>query len=170
MNVLDIILIIPFIPGLIRGLSKGFLEQVLSLAGIVLGVWLAYRFSAPVGEQIAKHITLSDTMLHLVAFGSVLLIVLILVMMLSSLLSGLVNKTPLEWLDKALGFVFSCCVTALLVGLCIILFDTLNDKFQLVNPSVLEESMLYEPLRQLGYFVFPYLKQLFTQPEVATVV
>ena len=38
MATLDIILLICFIPGIIRGISKGFLEQALSLAGIVLSV------------------------------------------------------------------------------------------------------------------------------------
>ena len=46
MATLDIILLCCFIPGIIRGLSKGFLEQALALAGIVLSVWAAFHFSA----------------------------------------------------------------------------------------------------------------------------
>ena len=45
MNTLDIVILLLFIPGIIRGLSKGFLEQAISLAGVVLSVYLAYRFS-----------------------------------------------------------------------------------------------------------------------------
>ena len=41
MNTLDIILLILFIPGVIRGLTKGFLEQAVSLAGIFISVYLA---------------------------------------------------------------------------------------------------------------------------------
>ena len=52
MNTLDIILLILFIPGLIRGMSKGFIEQAVSLVGIVLSVYLAFRFSS--GSRITS--------------------------------------------------------------------------------------------------------------------
>ena len=41
MNVLDIIILLLFLPGIIRGLTKGLIEQAVSLAGIVASVWAA---------------------------------------------------------------------------------------------------------------------------------
>ena len=45
MNPLDIILLICFLPAVIRGLSKGFLEQAICLVGLFVSVWAAFRFS-----------------------------------------------------------------------------------------------------------------------------
>ena len=52
MNVLDIVLIILFIPAIIRGISKGFIEQVIALASLFLSAWLAYLFADKVGTWL----------------------------------------------------------------------------------------------------------------------
>ena len=46
MNTLDIVILLLFIPGIIRGITKGFLEQAISLAGIVLSVYRALLLPA----------------------------------------------------------------------------------------------------------------------------
>ena len=66
----------------------------------------------------------------------------------------------LGWLNKVLGLAFALCTTALVIAIVIILFDTVNVKFELVKSSILQDSVLYGHLRDFGYFVFPYLKQL----------
>jgi hypothetical protein len=52
-------------------------------------------------------------------------------------------------------------VNALAIGVFIILFDTVNVKFGLVKPEILDGSIVYTSLRDLSYLVFPYLKELF---------
>ena len=56
---------------------------------------------------------------------------------------------------------FALAVNALVIGVFIILFDTVNLKFGLVKPEVLDGSIVYSSLRDLSYLVFPYLKGLF---------
>lgn len=56
MNVLDIVLIILFIPAIIRGISKGFIEQVIALASLFLSAWLAYLFADKVGTWLSAYI------------------------------------------------------------------------------------------------------------------
>ena len=64
MATLDIILLICFLPGIIRGISKGFLEQALALAGVVLSVWAAFRFSGLVATWLKPYADLSETTLN----------------------------------------------------------------------------------------------------------
>ena len=63
MTTLDIILLVCFIPGIIRGISKGFLEQALALAGIVLSVWAAFHFSNLVSGWLRPFLSVSETVL-----------------------------------------------------------------------------------------------------------
>ena len=63
--------------------------------------------------------------------------------------------------DKILGLVFALAVNALVIGVFIVLFDTVNLKFNLVKPEVLDGSIVYTTLRDLCYIVFPYLKSFF---------
>lgn len=160
MNSLDIVILLLFIPGIIRGLSKGFLEQLISLGGIVLSVYLAYKFSDFACNIIKDYITVSETVLHVIGFAAVLIAVLLVIVLLAKLVTKVAEMASLGWLNKTLGLVFSLAVTALVIAVLIILFDTVNVKFELVNSPVLQESVLYGHLKDLGYFVFPYLKQL----------
>ena len=161
MTTLDIILLICFIPGIIRGISKGFLEQALSLAGIVLSVWAAFKFSALVCSWLKPYLSLSETTLSVVAFALILIAVCLAVLVVARLLTKVLEMSMLGWLDKVLGLAFALVINALLLGVFIILFDTLNLKFGFVKPEVLDASIVYTTLRDLCYLVFPYLKAFF---------
>ena len=161
MATLDIILLICFIPGIIRGLSKGFLEQALSLGGIFLSVWAAFKFSTVVCGWLKPYLSLSETTLSVVAFALILVAVCLAVLIVAKLLTKVLEMSMLGWLDKVLGLAFALVVNALLLGVFIILFDTLNLKFGFVKPEVLDASIVYTTLRDLSCLVFPYLKAFF---------
>ena len=72
MATLDIILLCCFIPGIIRGLSKGFLEQALALAGVVLSVWAAFHFSNLVCSWLKPYLDVSETTLNVISFAIIL--------------------------------------------------------------------------------------------------
>lgn len=162
MNLLDIILLVLLIPGTIRGISKGFLKQAISLVGVVLAVYLAYHFSEPVCVWLDKYINVSETVLHVIGFAVMLLGVLMAVMIVAKLFTRVADMASLGWFNRVLGFIFSLAVSAVIISVLIILFDTVNTKFELVKTPVLNDSVLYGHLRDLGYWIFPYLKELLT--------
>ena len=161
MATLDIILLICFIPGIIRGISKGFLEQALALAGVVLSVWAAFRFSGLVCTWLKPYLDLSETTLNVVSFFLILVAISLVVLLVAKLLTKVLELAMLGRLDKTLGLVFALAVNALVIGLFIVLFETVNLKFHLVNPETLDQSIVYTTLRDLCYLVFPYLKSFF---------
>ena len=161
MATLDIILLVCFLPGIIRGLSKGFLEQALALAGIVLSVWAAFRFSGLVATWLKPYVDFSETTVNVIAFALILVVMSLVVLLVAKLLTKVVEMAMMGWLDKTLGLVFALAVNALVIGVFIVLFDTINVKFNLVKPEVLDGSVVYTTLRDLCYLVFPYLKSFF---------
>lgn len=170
MNVLDIVILILFLPGIIRGVSKGFIEQAVSLAGIVASVWMATRFSSIVCEKLKDYINVSETVLSIISFIIILVAVSIVVLLIAKLITGLIKMANLSWVNRLLGFIFAIALSAVVIGLVIILFDTVNVKFELVKSPVLTESVLYGALKDLGYAVFPYLKELFNTAAPAATV
>lgn len=160
MNTLDIIILICFLPGIIRGLSKGFLEQAVSLVGMVLSVWCAFKLRGVVCEAIAPHLEMSETLLNVVAFALILIGVSVLALILAKLFTKLVELMMLGWINRLLGALTSCLVTLVVLGVVIVLFDTVNVKFGLVNSPLLSESVLYEGIKNLANLAFPYMKQL----------
>ena len=72
MNTLDIIILLCFVPALISGISKGFIEQAIALVSLVLGAWLAYRFSALVSSWLEPVLEVSETALNVISFAAIL--------------------------------------------------------------------------------------------------
>ena len=94
MNALDIVILLLFIPGIIRGISKGFIEQAVSLAGIVASVWMAFKFSSLVSEKLSAYINVSDTVLKIVSFIIILIVVSIVVLLIAKLLTVRAVRRP----------------------------------------------------------------------------
>ncbi len=160
MSTPDIIILLCFLPALIRGVMKGFIEQAVALVSLVLGAWLAFKFSTVVGEWLQPFFKVSETVMHVISFAVIMIAVVLVLFVIGKLLTGISKIVMLGWLDRLLGLVFALLIAGLLVGIGIILFDTLNAKFELVDNAILDEAVLYSPLRDIAYTVFPYLKEL----------
>ena len=161
MSTLDIIILVCFVPAIVTGIQRGFIAQVVSLISIILGIWLAFHFSEMVCEWLRQYLpNLSETILNIVGFVLILAVVALLLHLVGKLILRLFKAVDLGWLNWILGLVFSLLKAALVIGLVLVLFDTLNLKFELVKPETLDQSVLYAPLRDAAYKVFPYLKAL----------
>ena len=115
MATLDIILLVCLLPGIIRGLSKGFLEQALALVGVVVSVWAAFQFSNPVSALLKPYLSVSETVLSVISFALVLVVVALAAVLLGKLLTKLLELAMLGWLDKTLGLVLALAVNALAI-------------------------------------------------------
>ncbi|MBQ8838548.1 MAG: CvpA family protein [Bacteroidales bacterium] len=162
MNILDIILLVCFIPAVIQGLRKGFIAQAISIVSIILGVWASARFANVVSAWIAQYLTASDQILKIVAFALILVAVFLVLGAIGKLLEATFKLVMLDWVNKLLGMVFAMLKTALIVGLVIMAFNSLNETFHFVKDAVLQESVMYPPLKKAAYEIFPYLKDMLT--------
>lgn len=161
MNTLDIILLLLFIPGIVHGLAKGLMEQAVSLVGIALGAWLAYKYYAAAGAWLGSFWKASETVLNIAGFAAVLLLSFAVVMLLAKLVTKLLDMASLGWINRVLGLLLSILVTALSLGLLILAFEALNGQFEFVKDSkLLEESTVYPLLKDFAQTAFPFLKQI----------
>jgi membrane protein required for colicin V production len=162
MNTVDIILLICFIPAIIQGLRKGFIAQAISIVSIVAGIWASARFADMVTAWASQYIAASEQVLKIVAFAIILIAVFVVLGLLGKLLEGVFKLVMLGWLNKLLGVVFAFLKTALIVGLVIIAFTSINESFHLVDNSVLNQSVLYPQIKKLAFEAFPYVKDILT--------
>ncbi len=162
MNILDIILLICFIPALIQGFRKGFISQVIAIISIIAGVWMSARFANVVSCWLGNYIQGSEQVLRVVAFAIIIIVVIAALTLLGKLLEGMIRLVMLGWVNKLLGVLFSLLKTGLIVGLVIMAFCSLNDTFKFVSEDILNSSVLFPPLRSFANSVFPYLKELIT--------
>ena len=160
MNIIDIIILVGCIPALIQGIRKGFISQTVSLVSLVVGAWLAFKFSAPLGEWIKDYLEFPGAIIHIVAFALILLAVTVVLNLLGNMIERIVKFVMLGWMDKLLGAAFSLLKAVLLLGLLLILLDTLNSTLPIIPAKVFEGSVLHDPVKNIAETVFPYLKEL----------
>ena len=159
MGTLDIILLICFIPAIVRGIQKGFVEQLVAIVALLLGAWLAFKFSTPLSTWASGFISLEPKVLQVVSFIVIVVLAVLILNLLGKLITSTLKVASLSWVNRLLGLVFALLKAALVIGLLIYLFDSLNDKWSLINPDTLNESIVYSTLRTGAENVFPYLKE-----------
>ena len=166
MNTLDIIILICFIPAVIRGLRKGFIEQAIALISIVLGGWLAYKFSSQVSIWLQPYLDMSETVLNVVSFALIVLVVVLALFLLGRLLTGIVKLVLLGWLDRLLGLLFAIFKAAIIIGLVITLFDSLNSHLPLIKQETLDSSVVYNAIKGFTSKIFPFVENFIQQHNV----
>lgn len=161
MSILDVILLICFIPALIQGLKKGFISQVISIVSLIAGVWMSFEFSTAVSAWLAQYVEASEKLLKIASFAIIMIGVFIILGIVGKSLEGILKFIMLGWLNRLLGVVFAFIKTGLVIGIVIILFNSLNNSLNLVSEETLAQSVLYPPLKDMAYTIFPYLKEIF---------
>ncbi|MBO4817518.1 MAG: CvpA family protein [Bacteroidales bacterium] len=163
MNALDIIILLCFIPAIIQGVRKGLVCQIFDIVSVIAGAWLSYRFSGLLCKYAAPYIEASEALMHVIAFTVIMIAAVLIFRLIGKGVEAVVKLVLLGWLNKLLGVVFAVLKTGLILGILIILFNTVNAQFGIVKEEVLSSSVLYEPLKNAAYSVFPYFKELLTK-------
>ncbi|MBO9444871.1 CvpA family protein [Ruegeria sp. R14_0] len=110
--------------------SRGFLREVLAIAGWVAAAVLAFIF-APQAVPLVKEIPVVGDFLRdscelsvITGFAAVFAVALIIVSIFTPLFSSLVQRSALGGLDQALGFFFGIARGILLVAIAFFVYDT----------------------------------------------
>jgi membrane protein required for colicin V production len=102
MNLLDLVIIATMIFLLIRGIFRGFFMEVGSLAGVILGVWLANHYQPQMTNYLKAYLP-SSNYLPIISFAVIFVIVLVLCNLLGWSLKMIVKKAFFGWADRTLG-------------------------------------------------------------------
>ena len=122
MSVLDIIFIIIAIVIVVRCIMRGFVEEFLSMAAIILGFAGAVFLSGPIGKIVETYFGLSMWS-HIIAFLGCFIGIYIIIKILEGVIHRIFDKLNLERLDKALGFVLGLLEAFLVVAILIFILS-----------------------------------------------
>ena len=65
-------------------------------------------------------------------------------------------------MNRLLGLVFGVLKVALILGLVILLFETLNSSLHIVKPEATADAVVYNALKNAANAIFPILKSFVT--------
>lgn len=164
MNVVDIILLVLFIPAVIRGIHKGFIEQIIAVASLFLSAYLAYLFADRVGTWLSAYIEgVSKEVLYIISFVIIIIVTVLLLRLLARLLSSIISTISLGWLNSALGVLLSLLFTTLVIGVVLMAFNSLNTSTFHIDTSLIESSMVYQWIAKITDSLFPFIEDIFSQ-------
>lgn len=156
MNIIDILVGLVLVLCVWSGWRSGILVQLSGIVGIVVGAWVAYRFSHAIGRWLDLEEMPSEALFVLVLVG-----VLVCVILLCQLVTRLLKAGGLAGPLRLLGAVFAGAKGILLLGLALVALEAampwLSAKNRASFGKTLKEARSYALLKEVGTFVFPYL-------------
>ncbi|NCE72552.1 CvpA family protein [Odoribacter sp. Z80] len=145
MSYIDIIILLFLLYGAYRGFSRGLIVEVATLAGLVLGVYMAVRYSSYTENFLRDFLNFSSRYISYVALAVTFILVVILVYIVGKLLTKLVDIISLGLVNKLLGTALGVAKYFLIVCVLLLVTDALNEKFQFISEETRQKSLLFYP-------------------------
>ena len=162
MNYLDIAILAVLGAFLLKGAWRGLLRECCSVAGLLVGGFLALSCHESLGQLLAESFRFPKTLAWIAAFLALFLISVIFFGVLGFLLSKFVKLLFLGGFNHVAGGVFGLGEGALLVAI-LLFVATMNGAPRFLQP-LLKESQLAPPFVELGQYAFEASRRLFSEP------
>ena len=156
MNTIDLIVCLVLLVAVWCGFRRGVILQVCSLAGIVLGIWLAARYGAEVGALLH----LEERFAAAGGFVTVLVVVILAVALLGRLLRKLFHFAGFGVPDVVLGIVVSVAKYLLVLSVLFAWFAALNAELEWIGRETTENSHWFRPVAGIAEHMTPYFEDL----------
>ncbi len=134
LNVLDGLIIIILGWNLIRGFNKGFIEEIISITGIVVTIILSYRFAPEVARLFTKN---PDHTITLISGLFIFLVGITVTRYIAFHLNKKTNETALGIANNILGFLFGIIRGWLLASIAVFVIAVLTPDGYLIKRSSL---------------------------------
>lgn len=154
MGLLDILLGIPLIWGLWKGLKNGLFMEIASIVALIAGIYGAIHFSYITGNYLSEHLEWDERNMSIIAFVITFVLIISIVHLAGNLLTKIANFAMLGLLNKVAGGIFGILKVAILLGAAFIFFDRMDSTFNLLDDETKEQSILYQPIKDIGALIF----------------
>lgn len=161
MNWLDVIIIVPLLWALYNGYRKGIIPQVGYIAGIAVGVLLAYYLGSAVTSWMNVNTTAGKVVIYIVVAGVALFGVLVAARMVSEAF----RSAGLGIFDRIGGAVLGLVKVWLVICVALLAFQWLDRKNNILGDPTLDGSLLYYPVLNSADYLFPYMDRARDQIE-----
>lgn len=163
MGFLDIILGIFLAYGLIRGLWNGLFVEFASLVSLLLGIYIAIKFSFITAEFLADVFSWNPKTIAIWAFVLTFIGVVIGISLLAKFFTSIANFASLGLLNKIAGGVFGVLKMCLILSFVLALFQKINSNNTFVEKKTLDDSLFYNPILKISEFVYPVFEEWFEE-------
>lgn len=161
MNILDIIIGLFLAWQLYRGFSKGFIAAVVSLLGLIAGLYCSLHFSDWVGKQLFAESQMGEGSIVLLSFAITFVAALVGVYFIGKLVSGLIKTLQLNLINKIAGAAFGGLKAVLILSVLFGFITKINQDHWLVKEKIFTQSTLYNPVNETSDLIFPIITDFY---------
>jgi membrane protein required for colicin V production len=119
MNWLDIVIIIILAISVLIGVKTGLVKMILSIAGLILGIYLAGMFYLQFADVLGF---LPRTAAEIAAFVIIVIVVMIIAAIVAYFLDKLLHAILLGWLNHLLGGIGGLVLGGIVVAMALVLW------------------------------------------------
>lgn len=159
MGFLDIILGLLLIYGLYKGLKNGLFVEIASIVALIAALYGAIHFSYIAGNYLSQNMDWDERYIKLTAFIITFSIIVLAVHLAGKFLTKIADFAMLGLLNKIAGGLFGVLKVAVILGALLVFFDRANSSIGLIKNETVQKSILYEPIKEIGAFVFSKVLQ-----------
>ena len=163
MSFIDIVFTALLGYALYNGLKNGFFVELASFGSLIIGIFVAIKFSHIVRLTLDDMIKVNPKYIEIIAFAITFLLVVVGIHLLAKFFTGLASFASLGWLNKLGGAVFSLLKTVLMLSVVISLFQKININHILVKEETLNTSIFYNPIQAVSKFMYPSLEKWYEE-------
>lgn len=159
MSFIDIIFAVLLGYALYKGVKNGLFFELASLVALIVGIFVAIKFSYLIKGILETKVSWDPKYIEITAFALTFLIVIVIIHLSAKLLTKIADFTYLGWLNKLAGAFFSGLKTILMLSIVILLFEKMNVNNILVKQETLNESIFYNPTKEISAFLYPKIEE-----------
>ncbi len=159
MSFIDIVFAVLLGFAVYKGLKNGLFVEVASFVTLLLGIYLAIKFSNLVGAIFTGFApSWNPKYIEITAFIITFLLVVIGIHLSAKILTKLADFAFLGWINKIAGVVFSLLKTILALSVVIFIFEKININNMLISKETQENSIFYNPIQNISKAIYPTIE------------
>jgi membrane protein required for colicin V production len=159
MSFIDIVFAVLLGFAVYKGLKNGLFVEVASFVALILGIYLAIKFSNLVGAIFTGIVpSWNPKYIEITAFIITFLLVVIAIHLSAKILTKLVDFAFLGWINKLAGVIFSVLKTILALSVVLFIFEKININNLLLSKETQDNSMFYNPIQNISKAIYPTIE------------
>jgi membrane protein required for colicin V production len=159
MSYLDVFLGGLLIYGFVRGFWNGFFIELASFVSLLVGIYVAIKFSYIVQSIVGSHVTWNPKTIQIVAFIITFILIVIGISFLAKFLTKMANLASLGIVNKVMGSVFGLLKMILMLSVLLSLFQKINFDYTITNKSTIDNSYFFNPIKKTAEIIYPSIEE-----------
>ena len=156
---LDIVILLPIAYGVIRGLMRGFVQELTGIVVIIFGIIAARLWAPALSLLVMKMATMPEWGAQTVAYVLIFLAVGLCCKLAAMLVSRLLHAICLGWLNRLAGGLFGGLKWAIVVIILLYATTLIDPYYQIIGDDTRQTSIAYPHIQKASALLSVTWKQ-----------